>query len=344
MSEELRKRIIETLAGADGAVRRAGAELVVDHVLDLRVTALVDAESLLPIFVQALDGDNVQRAIDRHLLPAIPRVRAQLDDAGEKVGDGLPEAVKERIVELSANPAGPRFRWMRGALDPAKLRDLFAPVVQEILLQFVRSVPGLGGDAGGGEPATAGKPSRGVASGLVGRLGREVSKGTGRLVSVGRSVADGLGVDLEGRLQETARDFSQGAMAGLQRGLRERMQSDQGREILSGLSRSVVDHIMATPVETILKDLDRLPLEAAIALAPDTLRHELGRELVRALLRGEIAAWLELEGARTLGELLEEAGLRAQVRTLAVERGHAAAAELFRSTAFASWLEQLLPD
>jgi hypothetical protein len=305
-------RIIATLSAEDSPLRRAGAVLVVDHVLDTPVGQLVDVESLLPIIVEALTRDNVDRAVQRHVIPGIARVREQLADAGETVGDSVPEDVRVRIIELAGKPDGPRFAWMRGALDPSRLRELIAPVLQDTLMQFARNLPVVGG--GGGRDGERG----GAGGGLVGRLGREVQKSTGRLVNVGKSMAGGLGVDLEARFQDAAREFSQGAVGGLQRAMRERLQSEQGRRILGALSHSVVDHIMATPVEKILRDLDRLPLEDAVGLAPAIIAHDMGRELIREIIAGEVRASRRVWAAAFRARARGGARLRDLARSLRV--------------------------
>lgn len=334
-------RIVRLLSAEDSPLRRGAAELVVDHALELRLGALIDAEELAALYVAALTRENVERAIERHVLPGIGRVRGLLRAAGEQVGDAVPEPVRARIEALAAKPDGPRGAWMRGALDPAKLRELLAPALAQTLLEFVRELPLAGGMAdAAGAGGREGRP--GLAAGLVGRLGREVQKNTERLVNVGRSVAGGLGVDLERRVQESARDFSQGAVARLQRALRERAASPEGAALLAELSRNVVRHVMATPVETILHDLDRLPLEAAVRLAPATIEHTLARELGRRALEGELRAFVAVEGTRSLRELLAEAGLLARVRERAIERADEAATGLFASPAFADWLQRVL--
>ncbi len=339
-------RIVRLLSAEVSPLRRDAAELVVDYALDLRLAALIDPNELSALYVAALSSENVARVIERHVLPGIERVRGLLRDAGERVGDAVPEPVLARIEALAAKPDGPRAAWMRGALDPAKLRELLAPALAQTLLEFVRDLPLAGGLADAASAASSGGGGReartGLAAGLVGRLGREVQKNTERLVNAGRTVAGGLGVDLERRVQQSARDFSQGAVAGLQRAMRERAASAEGRALLAELSRGVVRHVMATPVETILRDLDQLPLEDAVRLAPATIEHNLARELGRRALEAELRAFLTLEGARSTRELLAEAGLLTRVREQAIERVQTAAAGLFASPAFADWLKRLL--
>jgi hypothetical protein len=332
-------RIVRVLSAAESPLRHEAAELVVDHALGLSLDAVLDADSLSEVYVAALSEQNVARAIERHVLPGIARVRALLREAGERLGDAVPGEVTARIEALATKRDGPRGTWMRGALDPALLRELLAPALAQTLLEFVRDLPLAGGLAEGGSSGS-GRP--GLTAGLVGRLGREVQKSTERLVNVGRSVAGGLGVDLDRVVQQRAREFSQGAVASIQRALRERFASPEGAALLAQLSRGVVRHVLATPVEVILQDLDRLPLEDAVRLAPATVAHDLSRELGQRALEGEIRAYLAAEGARSLRELLEEAGLLARVRALAVERVHAGAVGLFASPAFADWLERLL--
>ena len=317
-------RIVRLLSAEASPLRRAAAELVVDYALDLRLAALIDADELSAIYVAALSSENVARVIERHVLPGIARVRGLLRDAGERVGDAVPEPVVARIEALAAKPDGPRAAWMRGALDPTKLRELLAPALAQTLLEFVRDLPLAGGlaDAAGAGSGGGREARTGLAAGLVGRLGREVQKNTERLVNAGRTVAGGLGVDLERRVQQSARDFSQGAVAGLQRAMRERAASADGRALLAELSRGVVRHVMATPVETILRDLDQLPLEDAVRLAPATIEHNLARELGRRALETELRAFL---APAQPGQAIQ-----------------AVAAGLFASPAFAGWLKRVL--
>ena len=331
-----RASILALLDAHESASRRALAVLIVDHLLARPVADWVDVESLAPILLRALDEANMARALERHVAPGIRRVRAAAGAADERIGSAVPDASRAELLALLTSPHGPRFGWLRGALDPERLRRLLAPAFQELLLQFAGKLS-LGGLTGG-----APGQGQGPTAGLVGRLGRRVSKSTERLVNVGRSMADGLGVDLEARFKEVARDFSQGAVGGLQQALAARLRSTEGQALLGELTAGALDHILATPIETVLADLDRLPLERALALVPPITAGVLARELGRSCLEGELRAWLELEGQRSLAELLDEAGIGEEARALAVERADAAARELVTSEAFREWLDELL--
>ena len=327
-----RDRIISALSTEDASLRRAGVELVLDHVLEQPLATYLDVEALCALLVQALSEGNAARVIEQHVLPGLLRVQATLGSAGTLVGDLVPQAAQARLDTLATNPRGPRFAWLNGALDRDKLRALLAPALQELFMSFGTRIP-LGGRENGAASAAA------AAAGLVGRLGR----GTGeRLLNLGKSVADGFGVDLEARLRDAARDYSQGAVAGLQRALEARLKTPEAAGLLEGLQRSVLQHVLATPVSTILADLDRIPLREAIALAAPILEHNLAQELWRKIVETEVRAVLAIEGQRRLRELLEEAGLLEIVRSYFLDHGDTAVKGLVQSEAFSAWLGRVL--
>jgi hypothetical protein len=329
-----RDRIVSALCAEDGSLRRAGLALVIDHVLAQPLSAWLDADAVTGLLVEALTANNSARVIERHVLPGLGRVRGALRTANETVGGTLPESARAKIEQLVTQRKGPRFAWLGGALDRDKIRALLAPALQEVFVNFGARMPLGGRESGSGSAASA-------AAGFVGRLGR----GTGeRLLNLGKSVADGFGVDIEARLREAARDYSQGAVAGLQRAIATRLATPEAATLIEGLQRSVLEHVLATPVSTILDDLDRLPLADAIKLASPILEHDLARGLWRSIVSAEVHAVLELESARTLRELLEEAGLLTGLRSELLERGDGVARTLFASQEFAAWLERVLDE
>lgn len=329
---EPRDKIIHALSAEDGTLRRAGIELFVDHVLAQPVSTWADTEALTGLVVQALSQDNAARVIERHVLPGLSRVEQALRSSGERVGDAVPADARSTLSALVTNPTGPRFGWLRGALDRDKLRALIAPALQEMFVSFAARIPLAGRDGGAATTVAA-------VTGLVGSLGRGATE---RLRSIGKSVADGLGVDIEAKLREAARDYSQNAVSGLERAITARLSTPEGQALVAGLSQSVLDHVLATPMTTILDDLERLPLAGAVRLAPPILAHDLARELWREIVRAEVQAVLTLEGKRSARELLEEAGLYERVRTLVVDRADPVMRELFAGAAFSAWLGRAL--
>ena len=121
---------------------------------------LASAADLAPIIHAALAHDNSARIADRHVLPGISRVTTLLRDAHERVRDTLSARAEQRLRAIVHGGRGPRFGWLKGAFAPEDVRDLLAPVIQQMLVQFAQRLP-LSGLLGG--------PGGGAISGLVGR-------------------------------------------------------------------------------------------------------------------------------------------------------------------------------
>jgi hypothetical protein len=172
----------------------------------------------------------------------------------------------------------------------------------------------------------------------MGRLTREVGRSTERLVSVASSVADGLGVDIQAKIQDAARDYSQGATAVVQQAIRARLQQPEGQAAVERIARQVTAHVLGSKVGDIVKDADRLPLERAFRVAPAIIAHEVERASVQALIAGELQAYLALEGQRSVRDLLVEHGLLDAVRGWAVTQVDQKARALIATPAFTQWL------
>ena len=153
---DTRDRIISALSTEDASLRRAGVELVIEHVLAQPLAAYLDVEALCALLVQALHENNAARAIEQHVLPGLLRVQATLGSARTQVGDLVPQAAQGRLDALATNPRGPRFAWLNGALDRDKLRALLAPALQELFMgHFATRIPLGGRENGAGSAAAA---------------------------------------------------------------------------------------------------------------------------------------------------------------------------------------------
>jgi hypothetical protein len=342
----LRARIVGALVAEGSAPRAQCVTLVVDFLLDRPVRELVDVDAVADIVAAGLARDVAARLMERHVVPAIERHDRRVRESGETLGDHLPDDVRARLVTLLAGADGPRAAWARGAVDPALVRRLLAPVLQEVLLGFARKLPGLGGDGGSGEAHDdAGRGGGGAGAllgGVAGRLKRGVERRAERLVDVGRTVLGGLGAELERQVQTAARDFSQGAVAGLRDAVRARLKSPEGRETMAALRRQVLERLLATPLHDLHDDLARLPLRELAALVPDVAQHDATRAGVRAALREEVAAAVAVYAGDTARAWFAEAGLAETVRASLCARGDTLAAGLFGGDRFAAWLDALL--
>ena len=136
------------------------------------------------------------------------------------------------------------------------------------------------------------------------------------------TLSDGV----ERQLQAAARDFSQTAMSNARKSLRDRLRSDEGKEILAEIRTQFLDRLVQTPVFELLEDANALPQDEIFALVPQVLDHNRVRPEVQAAIAGEIASFLELEGARSGRDILDEAGLLE---------------DFFASRGFKSWIAKV---
>lgn len=317
--EEQARRLMEVLRDDATGLADAGARALVEDALALPLETFVDAEALRTVALRLMTSDNVARVASRHVRPGIERFRAGFAASGERPADWMDAALRGRLEGIVATAKPPRMRWAARAVDPALLRRLFAPVLQDTLIGFARKLPlpgvGSGGAGSGGGSSTLSS----AASGLLG-IGRslkaQVEKRAEPLLETGRSLLGSVSAEFEAKVQGAAREFSEGAMAGIKDAIRDRLRSDEGREIEREIRGQVLATILDTPVHELMADIDTLPLDAIDAWVADVVAFAAQGERLDAILAREIDAFLEREGKRTVGELLDEAG----VRELVVER------------------------
>ena len=164
---------------------------------------------------------------------------------------------------LVASGKGPRFAWLKGAIDPSDLQKLVTPIVQQVLTSFVTKlpIPGFSGSAAA-RPAVTEVPGRwlGRARRSCREIGKQVSKGASQL-------AGGLG------LQQFVSDFSQSAVVEVRIAIVNRLRSDEGCEIMRRIRGRVVDRVLGARTSEVVDDFLRV--------APGGRSHRGGSGLAR---------------------------------------------------------------
>lgn len=321
------ERIRALLAAQGSEPRRELALLAFEAVAALPVAALIDREALRASILAGLTRESADRVGARHVLPAIERIAGALRGRPETLRDLLSEEGARELRALVQAGKGPRYGFMRGAIDGDDLRRLIAPVVQQLLQQFTARlpIPGLGAVTGG---AGSGMGSLG---GLVGRIGKQVQRGAGQLADVGRSMFGSV-----------IREFSESATSDFRAALKERLASPEGQRIVAAMRERFVTHLLSVKADDAVQDLMQLPRSEIAALVSTVVAHQRELPLFREIYANEFDAVLAEIGERPARELLRELGslepLREQIVTT-VERAIAATVE---SAGFTAWLERLL--
>jgi hypothetical protein len=335
MSAPDNQRIIQALSTDQSPLRDEGVTLAIDHLLSSKLKDVVELGEVANLVLLGLTTENMARTIERHVKPGWKRYSERAAKAHEPVQSLVPPVARDKIKALVVETKPPRAAWAEDIVDQALLRRLLAPVWVNVLVQFGKRVLGGTGESGG---SATGR----VAAGIAGRLGRSVQERAERLVDAGRSVMGGLGAEVERRVQASAKDFSEGAASAFKDALRDRLASEEGRELVAAIGGGVVDHVMRTHLSAFQVDASAFPVDTILDTVPHIVPHAVAGAFVKDIVFAEVSSFIALEGDRSLKDLLSEAGLHDEARALMIRRGSSIVQGLVASEAFAGWLERLL--
>jgi hypothetical protein len=331
-----RSRIQTLLTAETSALRAELLRIGFDALAAQPLSVVIGDPELAGLIVQGMAHDHVVHITERHVLPAVTRVQKRLATAPEKVGDLLPKEAEATLRKLVASGKGPRFAWLKGAVDPNDLQKLITPIVQQVLTSFVTKlpIPGFSGSSSGstGDAAET-RGSSGGLGGFVGKIGKQVTK---QVTKGASQLAGGLG------LQQFVRDFSQSATVEIRGAIVDRLRSDEGREIVQRIRSRVVDRVLGARANEVVDDFLHVPSEEVGRIAEGAVSHVRDLPFFRDILAGEIQAVLDEIGARSLRDVLEEHGLLEGVRKLAIGAVEPGLVDLVRGEAFGDWLDRLL--
>ncbi len=325
------ERAIAALTSEDSPLRGEGMDLLLDHGLGLELSALIEVEPFVELILAALADASWWTLLDRQLPPAWSRLLERTTRTAEKVGDLLPESASAEIEEIVIALRLPEAAWAKRAIDGAAVRRLLAPIMQDVLLGFAKKLPlpGIGAAPSGKSRASFG---------IAGRLAKSVGESAERFADVGKAMMGGI----DKKVAALAKDFSQGAVDELKGAFATRLQSPEGRELLTQIQRHFLAELNRTPLEELLADAEALPSAEVAALIRPVLAHNAAREIFAMAIRAELRAVVEIESERSLGELLEEAGVKDEVLAHLREILDREARGFFAKPEVTDWMRRLL--
>jgi hypothetical protein len=335
--DRLSALILERLTRSHSSPRTELAQLVVDQALAQRLRDTVDLTQLRAAVLAGLTSDNLRRVVDRHAVPAFERYASVVATHAARVGLLVSPLAHQKMHAAVRAFRLPRARWADNSLDPALVKQLLRPVWTQVLLNFAKRLPIPGVSAAGSRgpgPAPSGS--------VTGFIARSVHHGAEKLIDRGRSAMGGIGAEVERRLTAAARDFSDTAAHAFRESLVERLQSDEGRELLGQVLAGFIDHVLRTRFADLQADVDVLPVAEIFDLVPELVAFAARSGFVQEIAERELTEWLTIQGDRTIRELLEEYGLLDELRPVLIRRVDAVTAGLLSSPAFATWLNALL--
>lgn len=335
-------RVLDRLRGDDAPLRARGVALMVDALLELRLDEVIDADAAVATLVAGTTGENAALWAERHGRASWDRNLARTEaDPDATLADWIGPSGRERLETLVAALPRPQGQLAKDAIDPALVRELLAPVWQEVLTGFAKKLP-IPSASGVADPSAPEAPPEPERRGLRSRLKKRVEQRAGAIVERSKSVLGGLGAEVERQVQAAAREFSQGASDTVKDAVKARLESDEGKRITAELRRQALAAILDTPAGDALPDLRAFPVDRALGLAGPIAEHNRTHARWRALVEDEIRAVIEIDGQRTLRRILEEVRLLERVTADLLEFGDGWARSTVETDAFAAWVSDLV--
>jgi hypothetical protein len=291
-------------------------DLTFDALCASRVSDWVDPDRVLAAVDLALTPERVTGWHARLVVPLRTRLLERAAKSPIPLRAWLPAGATASLTALMGQPVHLPRKAIDELVASEQVRETVRTTLQETLSSLVSKV-------------LAGAPGAGVTGGLRDAL----SWGARAAASAGKGLLGGLG----GSLQDRVREVIDGSMAMIQRRIAERLASEETARALGARRKQVFLSALEKTEAEAAKVLGRVPHADLDALAPQVLAHNLARPEVREALKAELHAVLEELSRHTVGELLEQAGLREATRQWLHAHGLPFARTLARSERFITW-------
>lgn len=337
MSDLLQDRILQILTADKSPLRDELLDFTLEFLLDRKLATLFDPKEAHSLIIASLTEINASNYIERYSLPQWDRYLKRCKNSQAKIGIFVPEIVQQQIDDLLKDAMLPEGKWVPKVFEPVLIRKLLSPVIQQTLVNFANKLPRPNLD-----PISEAASQFG-SSKLGNRFAGRFSKlKQSAVFSRGKDMLSDLTADLEGRIHEIAKDFSSTAMSEGKIALQMRLESEEGRKIMSEIRRHFLSSLMETTLSELNEDIERYPVAELTRLAPAIIVESVKTSFLLDALTEELDALLKAEGDRTFREILDEAGiLDESLKTIRnISAPHAK--DYFQDPRFASWLGRLL--
>ncbi|CAM4125483.1 hypothetical protein [Corallococcus exiguus] len=290
-------------------------DLTFDALCASRVSDWVDPDRVLAAVDLALTPERVKGWHARLVAPVRTRLLTRAAKSRIKLEAWLPAEASASLSALLGQPVHLPRKAIDEMVASEQVRETVRTTLQETLSALVSKV-------------LAGAPVAGV-SGLRDAL----SWGARAAASAGKGILGGLG----GSLQDRVREVIDGSMALVQRRIAERLASEETARALGARRQKVFLSTLEKTEAEAAQVLSRFPHEHLDSLVPQVIAHNLARPEVREGLKAELHAVLEDLSRHTVGELLDQAGLRDATRQWLHAHGLPFARTLAHSAPFIAW-------
>jgi len=288
-------------------------DLAFDFACGQPVSAYVDPAKVLPALELALEPERALRWQTRMLVPLRARLLERASRSAVTLNAWLPADAKLRLAELLGAPVRLPRAWIEKTVASEGVRDSVKTLLSETLTTFLK-----GGAAGTG-------------------VGAAVGLGARALGSMTKSLLGGLGEGIQTQLQERVRDFVDTSVATVQRRIVDIVAGDDVARALGQERRKAFLAALEQTERDVAKQAARTPFDTLDALAPRIVAHNLARAEVREAIEAEVREALAELSQQTLGEVLDDLGLRTTARATLHARGRPWLRAFAQTPEFAAW-------
>jgi len=274
------------------------------------VSEFVDVDRLLAAIDSAAAPSRVARLVSRFVAPGRVRVLDRLRASTLPLGVWLPDPVRDAMAAMLGHPAPIPRALVDKVVADEHVRDSARAMLQEALSSFIHKAFSV---------TPGGRGLRGVIG-----LGARAAGG----------LFGGIGEEIQRQLEERVRDFVDGGVAMLQKRVAQQLTSADTARLLGKRRRAMFLELLGQPESLLPKLVKKTPWDALDAMVPALVAHNLARAELRAAVREELAAVVSELSTQTIGELVDELGLRAALAESVRAHGVLLVREFMKSAEF----------
>lgn len=312
---------MSTIPSFDDAALLALCDLGFEHLCARPFGEIVDADQVMAAIDATHDPAVVTRVLARWVSPGRTRLLARAAESALTLGVWLPEPLKDTLAERLGRPAPIPQKLIDEVVASEGVRDAVREMLREQLQSFVARVGG-GGSSGSNAPAGGG-------GGLRGAIGL----GARAFGAAGKSLLGGLAE----QLQDKVREFVDGSVEALQQRIAARLADPATAEALGKRRKKAFLKFLETKESKAAATLRNAPHDEIVGYVPTVVAHNLARKELREAVRAEVEAVLADLGKNTVGEVLDELGLRTLAREAMRTQGLRLAKSFATSPEVAAW-------
>lgn len=297
-----------------------------DYLCQRRVSDFISTEQIVEAIDKGCEPARVKRFQERFVRPQRARLLELAKKSSVKAGAWLPESARDEIAAMLGQPAPLPKRWVEDAVASERVREEVKSMLHDTLTGFVsKATAGLG---------EATPPAVG---GAIGRL-------TKNFAAAGKGLLGGLGDTIQKQLQERVRDFVDGSVSAIQRRIADKLTSDETSAQMGKRRKDAFLKALAWDEAKIARWIEKQQNDRVDAMIPAIVQHNAARAELREAVKGEVAAVLAELETQTLGELLDELGLREWSREGSARAGVPVLRGFFATEGFGAWWQASVPD